>query len=163
MLDESGDVADTNVICQSVATRSFTWNSREEFDGVPVSVEAELRLRHGAVRYERPGCHTVVTRVTVNSDHPTGSSCSGCSQSLLVVCKTQQQEQLQPLVSRATCTEEIDPGVHPCANVLSERGTEMMTPFPVPIHSLLTETRRAVIRTNENPSFPVPANERQKH
>ena len=43
--------------------------------------------------------------------------------------------------------------------VLSDSGTEIMTPFPVPIHKRLTETRRAVMRTNENPSFPVPTEE----
>ena len=40
--------------------------------------------------------------------------------------------------------------------ILSDSGTEMITPFPVPIHSLLTEMSKAVIRTKENPSFPVP-------
>lgn len=39
---------------------------------------------------------------------------------------------------------------------LSERGTDIITPFPVPIHSLLEDINRAVIRTNEKPSFPVP-------
>ena len=43
--------------------------------------------------------------------------------------------------------------------LLSDSGTEIMTPFPVPIHKRLTETRRAVMRTNENPSFPVPVEE----
>ncbi|KAG8129118.1 hypothetical protein E2320_016084, partial [Naja naja] len=33
---------------------------------------------------------------------------------------------------------------------------EMMTPFPVPTHKRLQDTIRAVILTNENPSFPVP-------
>lgn len=32
----------------------------------------------------------------------------------------------------------------------------MITPFPVPIHSLLQEISMAVIRTKENPSLPVP-------
>lgn len=36
----------------------------------------------------------------------------------------------------------------------------MMTPFPVPIHSLLQETIMEVIRTNENPNFPVPVEEK---
>ena len=40
-----------------------------------------------------------------------------------------------------------------------ERGTEMMTPLPVPSHSLLQETSRDVIRTKEKPSFPVPGSE----
>lgn len=39
---------------------------------------------------------------------------------------------------------------------LSVRGMEMMTPFPVPIHRRLHDTNRAVILTNEKPSFPVP-------
>ena len=38
-------------------------------------------------------------------------------------------------------------------------GTEMITPFPVPIHKRLQETSNAVIRTNENPNLPVPVDE----
>lgn len=38
----------------------------------------------------------------------------------------------------------------------SVRGMEIMTPLPVPIHRRLHDTMRAVIRTNEKPSFPVP-------
>ena len=33
----------------------------------------------------------------------------------------------------------------------------MMTPFPVPIQSRLHEMSSDVMRTNEKPSFPVPA------
>ena len=33
-----------------------------------------------------------------------------------------------------------------------------MTPFPVPIHNLLTEIINDVMRTKENPNFPVPKN-----
>jgi hypothetical protein len=36
------------------------------------------------------------------------------------------------------------------------KGTEIITPFPVPIHSRLEETNKAVILTNEKPSLPVP-------
>ena len=46
------------------------------------------------------------------------------------------------------------------ARVLSPsalRGTEMTTPFPVPIQSRLDEMSSAVMRTNEKPSLPVPA------
>lgn len=32
----------------------------------------------------------------------------------------------------------------------------MITPLPVPIHSLWDEINNAVIRTNENPNLPVP-------
>lgn len=39
----------------------------------------------------------------------------------------------------------------------SDRGTEITTPLPVPIHKRLHDTIRAVIRTNENPSLPVPS------
>ena len=39
----------------------------------------------------------------------------------------------------------------------SDKGTEMMTPLPVPIQSLFDDTRREVMRTKEKPSFPVPA------
>ena len=38
------------------------------------------------------------------------------------------------------------------------RGTLMMTPLPVPNQSLLQDTCSAVMRTNENPSLPVPEN-----
>ena len=38
----------------------------------------------------------------------------------------------------------------------SDRGTDMMTPFPVPIHNLLQDICSAVIRTKEKPSLPVP-------
>ena len=40
--------------------------------------------------------------------------------------------------------------------LLSLRGTEIITPLPVPMQRRLQETRSAVMRTNENPSFPVP-------
>ena len=40
------------------------------------------------------------------------------------------------------------------------RGTLMMTPLPVPSHSRLQLTCRAVIRTKEKPSFPVPEKRR---
>lgn len=39
----------------------------------------------------------------------------------------------------------------------SDKGMEMMTPFPVPTHRRLQDTTRAVILTKEKPSFPVPA------
>lgn len=42
-------------------------------------------------------------------------------------------------------------------NSLSDNGTEIITPFPVPIHRRLDDMRRAVIRTNEKNNFPVPA------
>lgn len=32
----------------------------------------------------------------------------------------------------------------------------MMTPFPVPIHNLLDEINKAVMRTKEKPNFPAP-------
>lgn len=38
----------------------------------------------------------------------------------------------------------------------SVKGTDMITPFPVPIHSLLQDTNSEVIRTNEKPNLPVP-------
>lgn len=41
----------------------------------------------------------------------------------------------------------------------SVRGMEMMTPLPVPIHKRLHDTMRAVMRTNEKPSLPVPDSE----
>lgn len=44
--------------------------------------------------------------------------------------------------------------------LLSERGTEMITPLPVPIHNLLQAINMAVILTNEKPSLPVPGNHR---
>ena len=42
--------------------------------------------------------------------------------------------------------------------LLSDNGTEIMTPFPVPIHSRVQEINMAVILTKENPSLPVPEN-----
>ena len=36
------------------------------------------------------------------------------------------------------------------------KGTDIITPFPVPIHNRLHDTSRAVMRTNEKPNFPVP-------
>ena len=44
---------------------------------------------------------------------------------------------------------------------LSDNGTEMMTPLPVPIHNRLHDTSNEVIRTKENPNLPVP--EKMKH
>lgn len=41
-------------------------------------------------------------------------------------------------------------------HLLSERGTDMTTPLPVPIHNLLQDINIAVILTKEKPSFPVP-------
>ena len=43
------------------------------------------------------------------------------------------------------------------------KGTEIITPFPVPIHRRLEETNKAVIRTNEKPSLPVPEITRKKN
>ena len=40
--------------------------------------------------------------------------------------------------------------------LLSLRGTEIITPLPVPIQRRLQDTRSAVILTNEKPSLPVP-------
>lgn len=42
-------------------------------------------------------------------------------------------------------------------NLLSWRGTDNITPLPVPIHKRLHEMANAVMRTNENPNLPVPA------
>lgn len=36
---------------------------------------------------------------------------------------------------------------------------EMMTPLPVPTHRRFPPIRRAVMRTKEKPSLPVPAND----
>lgn len=44
----------------------------------------------------------------------------------------------------------------PLAPELSDSGTEMMTPLPVPIHSRWRLIIIDVMRTNENPNFPVP-------
>ena len=67
----------------------------------------------------------------------------------------------------AATTNELSP-VFTCVRTTSverplpsESGTEMMTPLPVPIHSRLQEVNRDVIRTNEKPSLPVPANQHQ--
>jgi len=54
--------------------------------------------------------------------------------------------------------------VYVCCDVglPSDNGMEMMTPFPVPTHSRLQETIRAVILTKEKPSFPVPVKDKWK-
>lgn len=51
-------------------------------------------------------------------------------------------------------------GVYPY-DVLSVKGIEMMTPFPVPTHNRFPPISRAVILTKEKPNFPVPVNQRQ--
>lgn len=48
------------------------------------------------------------------------------------------------------------------ANSHSDRGIEMMTPFPVPTQSRLQDTMRAVILTKEKPSLPVPVKAREE-
>lgn len=48
----------------------------------------------------------------------------------------------------------------PVSAIPSDKGMEMMTPFPVPTHSRLQDTTRAVILTKEKPSLPVPATHR---
>lgn len=46
---------------------------------------------------------------------------------------------------------------HSCSqHLLSEKGTDMITPLLVPIQILAQEISMAVTRTNENPSFTVP-------
>ena len=45
----------------------LTWNRDEELDGVPVAVEGELCLGHGAEGREGPGDHSV-SSVSVHSD-----------------------------------------------------------------------------------------------
>ena len=40
----------------------YTWHGDEELDGVPVSVERELRLRHVAVRHEALRPHALTRR-----------------------------------------------------------------------------------------------------
>ncbi len=42
-------------------------------------------------------------------------------------------------------------------------GTEMMTPFPVPIHRRKLDTRREVMRTKLNPSFPLPVQRKKTY
>jgi hypothetical protein len=44
----------------------------------------------------------------------------------------------------------------PLAPELSESGTEMMTPLPVPIHNRCRLIIIDVMRTKEKPNFPVP-------
>lgn len=61
-------------------------------------------------------------------------------------------------------TSNTDVHVYVCCDVglQSDNGMEMMTPFPVPTHSRLQETIRAVILTKEKPSFPVPVKDKWK-
>lgn len=41
-------------------------------------------------------------------------------------------------------------------------GIEIITPLLVPIHNLLHDIRRVVIRMSENPNFPVPETDKSK-
>ena len=48
---------------------SLTWNCGEELDCIPVTVETELSVSHGAVRNKRPGCNFVTAVVPVHTNH----------------------------------------------------------------------------------------------
>lgn len=58
-------------------------------------------------------------------------------------------------------TEKLMPNAIQCNNLLSESGTERMTPLPVPIHSRLHEVIRQLMRTKEKPSLLLPEKQRQ--
>jgi len=47
--------------------------------------------------------------------------------------------------------------------LLSNRGTERITPLSVPIHRRLDVTNRQLIRTKEKPRLPVPAEPAGRH
>lgn len=53
----------------------------------------------------------------------------------------------------AHCHKEIHTEA---VNLLSESGTDTITPLPVPIQSRLQEVMRQLMRTNEKPSLPLP-------
>uniref|UniRef100_A0A8D9BFZ0 Uncharacterized protein n=1 Tax=Cacopsylla melanoneura TaxID=428564 RepID=A0A8D9BFZ0_9HEMI len=61
---------------------------------------------------------------------------------------------LTPLLA-APAPEPFPVALGPALDSL--RGTEMITPFPVPIQRREEEMRSAVMRTKEKPSFPVPS------
>ena len=61
-----------------------TWYGSKEFHSVFVTVEAELSVRHGAVRDEAGGRHTVGADVTVDSYDATRTTCRHTCYRLLV-------------------------------------------------------------------------------
>ncbi len=65
----------------------LTGDGTEELDGVPVPVEAELRLCHGAVGDERARRDAVTAAVAVDADHTARSPRRRRRQRLLVACE----------------------------------------------------------------------------
>lgn len=49
-----------------------TWDGAEELDGVPVAVETELGVSHGAEGDEGPGRHFVAVLVAIDTDGAAG-------------------------------------------------------------------------------------------
>ena len=55
-----------NSLCSSISGYFLTWNSDEKFDGIAMSVEWELRLRHRAERHERLRRQRLASVVGIN-------------------------------------------------------------------------------------------------
>lgn len=130
--------------------QAFTWNSSEEFDGVPVTVETQLSMSHGAVRHKGPSGHFVPTLVAVDSHHTSRLvSCAfGCLAGRCVTFQITHCHKPFHFYFLKVCLDY--------RLLLSVRGMEMMTPLPVPIHRRLQEMVSAVILTKEKPNLPVP-------
>lgn len=47
----------------------ITWDGGEEFDSIPMTVETELSVSHGAVGHEGPGRHFVAAVITVDTNY----------------------------------------------------------------------------------------------
>ena len=125
----------------------LTRHGHEELDGVPVAVEGELGLGHGAVGGEGAWDHPVLlVRV-----HPYRAPGLLATKTGLEYTCTFFITHLASITSSMRLPEEDLTMSGAC------RGTLMMTPLPVPSHSRLHETCSAVMRTKEKPSLPVPA------
>ena len=71
---------------------ALTWHRDKELDSIPVSMEAELGLGHGAVRNDAAWRHRVRLVVTVHTNHATRPAWRGRScHCLLVTWYTSRQ------------------------------------------------------------------------
>ena len=71
-------------MCFATVSIVDTWYGSKEFHSVLVTVEAELSVRHGAVRDEAGGRHTVGADVTVDPYDATRTTCRRTCHRLLV-------------------------------------------------------------------------------
>lgn len=56
-------------VLESNSSNILTWDGTEELHSVPVTMETELSMSHGAVWNERPGCHFVAAVVAVDTNY----------------------------------------------------------------------------------------------